>query len=314
MPPQDNLPRYPSNRKKLNLGNSLNFCALIVGVFLMIVVPPLLLKIVGLLMVCWGCVFLLRNSYWTYRWPRKRKVGIGVCVICLVLVISIPQFVKQWRTEVRSGSAPPTASAPVPQPVSIYLGCGIDQIPIHIPPASTIHVIRLEPTILKNSSIFASTGVFQDISAPGNKPRDWPSKTEGRWMTDSEMKHSNGVPWPFAFKCTISGYSTSVVEDLVATLIVETRDGKHHGYPVYFDPLTAGESFTFYIVDVCSSGIIPIDAQWGDWATLRLLGENGKRRVPFKYQRRNWPANLMPVMGPSAFLWDGMHDCNWDSK
>jgi len=201
-------------------------------------------------------------------------------------------------------------------PVSIYLGCSMDHIPIHIPPASTIHVIRLEPTILKNSSIFSSTGVFQDISSAGNESRDWPSKSEGRWMTDSELKHAlkhaNGIPTPFDYKCTISGYTTSVVEGLTATLLVDTPDRKRHAYPVYFDPLTTGSSFTFYVVNVCSSGVTPTIVQWDDLATLHVFGENETRRVPLKYERRNFPANLMPVMGPSAFLWSGMHDCDWD--
>jgi hypothetical protein len=240
----------------------------------------------------------------------------------LVLVLSaIFLGLALWGLDVcvsRLIAKTPRPTSVAPAPVSIYLGCSWDAIPIHIPAGSAIHVIQLHPAILKNSLAFASTGVFQDVSSTGNKPRDWPSKTEGRWMTDSEMKHamehSSGMPSPFAFKCTISGYSPSVVEDLVATLVVEAPSKKYHSYPVYFDPLITGSPFTFYIVSVCSSGVTPIDAQWDKRATLHMLGENGTRHVPLKYERRNWPADLMPVMGPSAFLWNGIQSCDWDSK
>ena len=87
------------SRKKLSLGNSLNFCALVVGVFLMIVVPPLTIKIIGLGLVCWGCIFLLRDSYWTYHWSRTKKAVAGVFLIGIALCSSVPQFVSQWRIE-----------------------------------------------------------------------------------------------------------------------------------------------------------------------------------------------------------------------
>ena len=51
-----------SKHEKLSLGDSLNWCALIVGVFLMIINPPLALKIVGLVFVCLGFTRLLWNS------------------------------------------------------------------------------------------------------------------------------------------------------------------------------------------------------------------------------------------------------------
>ncbi len=242
----------------------------------------------------------------------RKRLTFAVSAIFLGLALwSLDAYVS------RLIARKPQPVSATPAPVSIYLGCSMDHLPILIPAASTIHIISLNPATLKTANIFASTGAIQDVTAGSDKPRVWPSKSEGRWMTDAEIKSKlqhGSMPTPFDFKCTISGYTTSAIEDLTATLIVLTPDNRTHPYSVHFDPLTMGNSFTFYVVNVCSSGVAPLAVTWDSSATLLVFGEGVTRQVPLKYERRGFPADLMPTMGPSAFLWSGIHDCDWDSK
>lgn len=208
---------------------------------------------------------------------------------------------------------PPT---PPPEPVSVYLGCDWDHIPIHIPVASTIHVIRLLPATLYGNPKISSVGVFEYVSSKSDKELDWPSMSEGRWMTRSEAQQTvismNSMPTPFASRCTVNVYGAAIVEDLVATLIVDTNDKVRHEYPVAFDPFVPNNPFVFYVVNVCSSGVTVQMVQWADRATLHVLGEPSKRKVPLNFVKRGWPSELLPMFGPSSFLWNGVQGCHWD--
>jgi len=94
----------------------------------------------------------------------------------------------------------------------------------------------------------------------------------------------------------------------IAYLMVDTSDRKRHVYPVAFDPLVSGKHIEFYIVNVCSSGIVPTMAQWTDTAEVRVIGAADKQRVPLKFEKRNWPSSLM-ILGASSFLWNGVGSC-----
>lgn len=237
------------------------------------------------------------------RWSRFQYVAfIGLTASLLFAV-----------QHLLSRAQPPSPSPPTPVAVSVpTMGCEWSQIPIHIPPATTIHVIRLSPGILRGSPQIPDLGVFEDISSKSNEAMDWPSKSEGRWMTGSEALKATsekGMPTPYAFKCSMTTVGTATFEDVVAQLLVDTSDEKRHTYQVSFDPLSPNQPFIFYVVNVCSSGITPSLVQWGDSASVRVLGEKNKRQVPLRFERRNWPPSLVPVFGPSSFLWNGMQSC-----
>jgi hypothetical protein len=116
---------------------------------------------------------------------------------------------------------------------------------------------------------------------------------------------------PIAFNCTLTSYGAVTLDGIVAPLLVDTPDGKRHSYPIAFNPLVAGHPFSFYVVSGCSSGVIPTMIQWDDFATVRVLGEQGDRRVPLRYEKKNWPSQLLVPIGGSSFVWNGLDNCQW---
>lgn len=206
-------------------------------------------------------------------------------------------------------------------PISFRLTCDMVGLPLHIAPASTIHVIRVHPAVLQSNPKFPDLGVFEDISSPPDTTLEWPSEktANGRWMTKEEFEKSwqstNFMPSVFSYKCSLTSYSSSTLDDIIAFLIVETAPMKAgYSYPIAFDPLMAGHSFQFYVINICSSGGIPMMIHWNDLAKVRILGEQEMRLVPFRYEKRSIMNQIMFNMGPSRFLWNGMQDCQWDRK
>jgi uncharacterized integral membrane protein len=252
-----------------------------------------------------GCLYLVYHHEGTIwrRWSAALLVTVALLIFAYRnLALSTHPVLPSIAGQ----------ESPLP-PISIYIGCAIDGIiPIHIPRNSSVHVIELHPAFLQWARVI-DTGVLQDIASTSDKPRDWPSKAEGRWMTPNEWKKSLSSP-PLVFKCTISSNANSFIEDLSATLLVEVEAKHFYSYPVRFDPLPTGSSFTFYVVNACSSGIIPVDAQWDQWATFHVPGEKEMRRVPLQYIRRPSPSSLMPIFGASEFLWNNLSACVWSSK
>src|SRR5437868_3887338 len=112
-------------------------------------------------------------------------------------------------------------------PVPIYMECKTDHIPIHISAATTVHIIRLSPSTLRGNPNISSAGVFEDISSRQSS-LDWPSQTEGRWMTNPEthvaMAETQMVPNHFILKCAMTNFGSATYEDTVAHLIVDTSD------------------------------------------------------------------------------------------
>jgi hypothetical protein len=216
---------------------------------------------------------------------------------------------------------------PPPVAISFRLGCSLEQIPIRIPPASTIHVLRLHPAILYGNPRIKDLGVFENISSPSDKPMEWPNKTDGRWMTTKERKQSfsGGMPNPYASDCTLTSYSPqATLDEITAYLLVDILDPtkpksippavKRFSFSVAFDPLTSAQPFRFHIVNTCSSGDIPVMVQWADSATIRVLGEPTPRTVPFKQQRLTLPSQLLiaSFLGRTTFIWNDLHNCKWE--
>lgn len=239
------------------------------------------------------------------------KIGRSV-VILLACVGCVSLYASHFWPE-------PPAAMPVPAlvPISFRLGCEWDHIPIQIPAASTIHVIRVHPGLLRANPNILDLGVFQDISSTPTAALDWPSERDGRWMTRTEIQKliadKKGFPTPLAFRCTLSSYGAVTLDEIVVPLLVDTPDGKRHSYPIAFDPLMSGHTFSFYVVSACSSGVTPTLVQWDDYATVRVLGEQKTRRVALRYEKRNWPSQLLSFQG-SNFVWNGLENCQWDEK
>ena len=386
------VPDRKKSRPGLSLGDSFSLLGILVGVFLVIIVPPLLLKAILLICLCGGVVLFAKISHWTSEWSRLRRYSSASVAVILLLALAIPQFVSQWKAEhpnpVANASSPanvppqsaPSAPAPVavaptqaspptpkhvrhstavspqqnpdkpsqdnsvhigdggkveqnsqgpcspnivggsstvnctppppPPEISLQIGCRLDKIPIHISTASTIHVIRLYPSTLLGNPRMPYNGVFEDVDADAadEKGADWPSTSQGRWMNHSERK---GLSTPFAYNCTLTNYGNVTLDEITVELGIATSDGKRHTYPIPFDPLISGHSFNFYMVNMCSFGVTPSFAAWDNSATVGILGEKGRRRVPLKFERRSWPSGLT-TFGASLLIWDGVSSCQWD--
>jgi hypothetical protein len=83
----------------LGRGDSITVVGSLVGVFLVIISPPLWMKIPALLLVCVGCFSIARKSIWTHKWSVIKRNLAGIVAVLLVLAIGIPQFMGQWKTE-----------------------------------------------------------------------------------------------------------------------------------------------------------------------------------------------------------------------
>jgi hypothetical protein len=250
----------------------------------------------------------------TDKWTRAEKLTAG-CLIAAILAIPITVFFPEIRKLIHldkpSQPQPATTPSPPPSAVSLHMGCGFNALPIHISAGSTAHVIRLLPPILRGNPQFPDLGVFDIISSNGRN-RDWPSKSEGRWMTNAEFQASmaehDSMPTPWVFECSIINYGANTIEKTLTDLIVDTSDGKRHNYPVYFDPLVSQQHFNFYVVNVCSGGTTATDVQWADSAGVNVLGETAIRRVPLVFEKRSFPSSFA-VLGPSQFVWNGVQKC-----
>jgi hypothetical protein len=75
----------------------------------------------------------------------------------------------------------------------------------------------------------------------------------------------------------LSNYGIGL-DEITAQLIVDTSDKKRHIYGVPFNPLVQGHPFEFYMVNKCSFGVVPVMAQWGDRAEVRIIGEEHRKR------------------------------------
>jgi len=263
------------------------------------------------------------------KWRRGvAGFGIAAIVLCAYAARTAAQDGKGTRpipptTQSSTGSNSPNItaghdvninSAPDKTPPTIYLGCETVGLPIHIPPASTIHVIRLWPSqlsALQRNPNIPGGGALDSVDSPGGQALDWPSDgPDGRWITMPERQKAlaerKQAPTPVAAKCSITSYGTDTLEGTVISMVVMTSDDKEHPYPVRFDPLVQQQPFTFYIVDVCSAGVFPRAITWGAVATTHVLGQQETQHVPLKFLSRGFPSSLSPFLGPSSFLWDGM--------
>lgn len=253
----------------------------------------------------WGAWFVA--FVWIARSKRLKELSVVarllVVLVCGFLLAWIGIAFGSWALRGHHGT---DAKAPTLEPVAIYISCEWNHYPIKISAGSTLHVIRLYPPILSGNPTVSSLGIFDDIPAPTDKDRTWPSKSDGQWLSGPELMKVAGAQ--VLFKCELSSYGRVPVEDILIPMTVANAENKRRVYQVVFDPLSSGGRFPFSVVNWCPTEIY---VTWPEFITVHVLGEPAKRRVPLKIIKRDWPADLM-LFPPSAFKWTGVQQCNWD--
>jgi hypothetical protein len=268
--------------------------------------------------------FLLFAKALTLNGWAKNLAGCAGAVILSGILITITVLHKPdmepWSNLQKFGTRSPHPTPAIPEtPISFRLGCNLYGLPIHIQGGSSIHILRITPGTLiptNDQHIIPDQGSFETITAEVDKPRDYPSEDNGRWLTKDELteslKKGRGAN-PFISKCTLTSYTSATLDDIVAVLLVDTRDEKHHSYWVPFDPIMSSKSYEFYVISPCTSGVIPQMVQWNPTVLVRVLGESKIKTVPLRFEKQVFPPQLLAgSFGPSSFLWDGVGECKWD--
>jgi len=101
---------------QLTLGDSITLFGLLLGVIFVIIVPPLIVKVILLAGVCVGFFVFFNRSHWTHKWKPRRQLASSSLVVSLLLVVAIPQFVRQWKDEHHKPAQAKTPPQPAPIP------------------------------------------------------------------------------------------------------------------------------------------------------------------------------------------------------
>lgn len=230
------------------------------------------------------------------------------------LLLPAPK-IKPITIPILPSSAPKAkqAGSLAPSPVSVFIACTTEYLPLHIPANTSINFMRVYPSDLRAHMVIPMIGVFNKVSA-GDQEMEWPSERDGRWMTVQENQSSAAksgyLHWPFASKCEITNYGHETLESIEAYLGVETPDGKRHVYPIPFDPLVSTKPFRFYVINACSSGVVPKFVSWANEATVKVVGEALPRPITLQFGKAMEPNEIVfPLPGGSSFLWNGLPGC-----
>jgi hypothetical protein len=266
-----------------------------------------------------GPCFWHAKGFWRRikAWAKNQTLGF---VLALIFgsagLIALGGWVYDEFVKHPAPVVAPIVVAPPSVNISLHLGCDPDHLPIHISPATTVHIVRMLPALLRGNPNVPEIGVFEDVNSREDKGFDWPTKIDARMKTPKEMREAEKatgmIATPMTSRCKLTSYSTATLETISATLIIDTTDKKRHYYPVSFEPLLTGSGFTFYLVNVCSSGAVPLIAQWGDRTVVRVLGEKEQRVVPLQFEKKSFPSSLTMPFGSSWYTWVGVKPCgNW---
>ncbi len=238
------------------------------------------------------------------RASRRLKIkayGTACLVVFLVFLI----LFLGWRK-----SPPNTDVSSQPEPLALSMSCASESLPISIPAATTVHVVRIRPSLLLGGDLnsFSGGGIMEDVSSGRGKTRNWPSEGEGRWLSDNERKKllakTGGVASSGIYKCDISSLGKATLEEVTlklnVTLLDANRDYEEHVYTISTDPLSGTAPFTFYIVNPCAARVF---AYWPEVASVKVVGQPNRHDVPLGWVRRLDLGNPMVFM-PAAWRWN----------
>jgi len=301
LPPPQNNQDVPSisqgvgKKQPLNFGDSLALVGLVLGVLLMVIVPPLIFKVVLLAAICAILLWLSKRSYWTCTLSRKRQNITALVVLVAICGVSIPQFMAQWKSEHPKKLSSPLA---VNNGISVLAECRIAGFPIDIQPHDALHLIPLNPKRLQQVKWGLS-----DIPNDTDKLQKWPPKDK---MELAKKLHDPGV---FTERCDISNHGQMNLVNVVIPMKFwfGEKGGEANAmkFEVVVSPLDVGAHFVFYTVNDCPtmvSGVLP------DTASVRIAGESNWRDIPLNRPFRN-PVEQIMMSFPTKVRWIGGEPC-----
>jgi hypothetical protein len=187
----------------------------------------------------------------------------------------------------------------VPQQTAVFIQGQIEALPIHIPPASTAHIVRLYPQYKPQTEV--ENWGFYDVSSPVDKERIWPS--------NSEAVATSKMPGGWIYRCEVSNHGPTLVQDIAIKFHIDfgTKEKDKPAqysaeHTVIVTPLDPGKSLVFYMVNHCNltaNTIIP------ETATAQVFGESGRREIQLKRLYRN-PIEPIMIFFPSTYRWQGV--------
>lgn len=102
----------PEWHQPLNRADSIGLLGFLVGLFFVLVVPTVWIKVPAFLLLCACSVYLIWLSHWTYKKNNHLKIVVALAVMATMGLVAVPQFVTQWQAEHMRSQLVFTASAP----------------------------------------------------------------------------------------------------------------------------------------------------------------------------------------------------------
>jgi hypothetical protein len=177
---------------------------------------------------------------------------------------------------------------------AVELECRQDRLPIRVAPNDVAHVM------LVNRRARTGGGLF-DVMSGTTKNYSWPPKAQL-----SKRKGATFNPGEFIYRCEVSNQGNTKLLDVALTFNLNywtppPSDKQVYPYQVVVNPLTAGTTFTFFVVNECPVGADAIAL--GVFST-RILGENTRRNFELLMPHRN-PVEPIMMLWPSSVSWTG---------
>jgi len=222
------------------------------------------LAIIGALGFLW--------SAWEHEWIRWNRKSILKVTAILGFFFLIAWFV--W----------PLKLVPAPPAVAIFADCTYTDLPVSIPPRSTIHLVSLNRKFM----LSRDWGLY-DFTNSTDTQAKWPSEQQIRLnkpKTKKEIFFFNASQ--IGYKCDISNHSQLNVFDVAIPMRFwfGNKGGEENAikYTPILSPLDAGSHFVFYIVNDCPlnvAGVLP------DTVTIAVAGEAARRSVRLNLPHRS---------------------------
>jgi hypothetical protein len=175
-------------------------------------------------------------------------------------------------------------------PTAIFVDYGLaESLPIHVPPKSTLYLVRLNPNMAGNAG-------FSIVQNSGNSELFWPSRDAlDLAVAVTMLNRGNDTVIGIELIYGVSFRSPSVTGGSSATDPVVAS----FNHRVQIPALDAREAFRFVLVN---DSPLYSEVQFPSVADLQVFGEDARRRVPLMRSRIT-PLDGLPVWSFGPKRW-----------